>query len=56
MKKLFSTFAFILFFIVQFTFSVDDCKSQWVQTSDGIGLNMPATCLKTSGNSIYAGV
>ncbi|MCX6157274.1 MAG: T9SS type A sorting domain-containing protein [Ignavibacteriae bacterium] len=54
MKKLFSTFAFILFFVLQFTFKVDDCSAQWTQVSYNL-LGKSISSLAVSGDTIFAG-
>jgi hypothetical protein len=50
MKKIFS---FLL--IVHCAFAIDNCMCQWVQVSNGIGINKRISSLINNGNNIFAG-
>jgi hypothetical protein len=52
-KNLIFTFAFAL--IVHCTLYINDCNSQWVQMSNGIGTNKSVYSITTIGNNIFAG-
>ena len=52
MKKL---FLFLLFIIVHCTLSIENCKSQWVQMSNGMGTTQTVNDLASIGSNIFAG-
>jgi len=53
MKKL---FAFIIALsIYHFTFNIDNCSGQWVQMSNGMGIDKIVNALISNGTNIFAG-
>ncbi|MBM4157429.1 MAG: T9SS type A sorting domain-containing protein [Ignavibacteria bacterium] len=57
MKNLIKFFLLVLFFfsVLNYTLLTNDCRTQWVQMSDGLSISM-ANCLAISGNYILAGM
>lgn len=55
LNKLFTSL-FFLFQIIYFTSFPDNCKSQWVQMSNGIGTSETAMSFASNGAYIFAGI
>ena len=53
MKKI--IYAIVALIILHLTFNIENCDAQWVQMSDGMGINKVVYSLTTLGNNMFAG-
>lgn len=52
MRKLYCFIVIVLFLL--FTLNTNNCVSQWIQMSDGMGTNIPIDYIVSAGNYIFA--